>query len=137
MFLDSFDAETAKTIFKHLGRASAMMNALQIRALGGAMARVADDATAFAHRQRKFMVNVAALFQDPKEAATQDAWVKAFAEELHKDDATGYVNFLGDEGVERVRAAYPGGTWERLREIKAKYDPKNLFRLNQNIPPAN
>jgi len=48
-----------------------------------------------------------------------------------------YVNFLADEGEARVRDAYPGATWERLTAIKARYDPTNLFRLNQNIPPAN
>jgi FAD/FMN-containing dehydrogenase len=47
-----------------------------------------------------------------------------------------YVNFLSDEGEARVRAAYPGATWDRLAYIKAKYDPDNLFRLNQNIAPA-
>ena len=49
------------------------------------------------------------------------------------DDPAGYVNFLGDEGAARVRAAYPGATWERLTAIKHRYDPDNLFRLNQNI----
>jgi hypothetical protein len=47
-----------------------------------------------------------------------------------------YAGFLGDEGEERVRAAYPGSTWDRLAEVKAAYDPDNLFRLNQNITPA-
>jgi hypothetical protein len=47
-----------------------------------------------------------------------------------------YVNFLGNEGPARVREAYPGPTWDRLRKIKAAYDPTNLFRLNHNIPPA-
>jgi len=47
-----------------------------------------------------------------------------------------YVNFLGDEGVARIREAYPGATWDRLAAIKGRYDPTNLFRLNQNIPPA-
>jgi FAD/FMN-containing dehydrogenase len=52
------------------------------------------------------------------------------------DKGTAYVNFVGDEGQSRVRQAYPGQTWERLREVKEQYDPTNLFRLNQNIPPA-
>jgi FAD/FMN-containing dehydrogenase len=51
------------------------------------------------------------------------------------DDAA-YVNFLGREGPERVRAAYPGATWDRLVEVKRRYDPENLFRLNHNVPPA-
>jgi FAD/FMN-containing dehydrogenase len=82
------------------------------------------------------MVNVAAVYQRPDEAALHTAWANEFAEALHQGDAAGYVNFLGDEGAARVRAAYPGATWERLRAIKARYDPTNLFRLNQNIPPA-
>jgi FAD/FMN-containing dehydrogenase len=49
---------------------------------------------------------------------------------------TGSVNFLGDEGPERIRQAYPGKTWDRLRDIKRRYDPTNLFNGNQNIPPA-
>jgi FAD/FMN-containing dehydrogenase len=61
--------------------------------------------------------------------------VDEFASELRGGDRGAYVNFLGDEGPERVRSAYPGGTWERLRAIKDRYDPANLFRNNQNIPP--
>ena len=59
-----------------------------------------------------------------------------FADSSAGDDQGAYVNFLGDEGEAGVRAAYPGATWDRLREIKRRYDPDNLFRLNQNIPPA-
>jgi FAD/FMN-containing dehydrogenase len=62
--------------------------------------------------------------------------VEAFAAALDQGDDGAYVNFLLDEGEARVRAAYPGATWDRLRAIKAEYDPGNLFRLNQNIPPA-
>jgi FAD/FMN-containing dehydrogenase len=66
----------------------------------------------------------------------REAWVSEFAEALRQSDDGAYVNFLYDEGEARIRAAYPGATWDRLRSIKAKYDPNNLFRLNQNIPPA-
>jgi FAD/FMN-containing dehydrogenase len=55
---------------------------------------------------------------------------------LDQGDAGAYVNFLVDEGRDRVRAAYPGATWDRLASVKAKYDPTNLFRLNQTVPPA-
>ena len=115
----------------------AQMAAAEIRVLGGAMARVPADATAFAHRSSRIMVNVAALYERPDEAAVHEPWVKAFAVALRQEsDGGAYVNFLGDEGEERVREAYPGSTWERLVEIKRRYDPTNLFRLNQNIPPA-
>ena len=81
------------------------------------------------------MVNVAALYERPDEKATHQAWVNNFAATLQQGDGGAYVNFLGEEGEARVRAAYPGSTWQRLAAIKARYDPTNLFRLNQNIPP--
>jgi len=55
---------------------------------------------------------------------------------LRQGEPGAYVNFVGDEGAARVREAYPGWTWQRLAAIKRDYDPENLFRLNQNIPPA-
>jgi FAD/FMN-containing dehydrogenase len=112
------------------------MAAAQLRVLGGAMARVPADATAFAHRASKIMVNVAALYDRPDQKATHEAWVAEFAEAIQQSDNGAYVNFLGEDGEERIRAAYPGGTFDRLAAIKAKYDPTNLFHLNQNILPA-
>jgi hypothetical protein len=99
------------------------------------MARVPAQATAFAHRASRFMVNVAALYQRPEDKDEHRAWVDRFAAVLQDGDARVYVNFLGDEGQARVRQAYPGPTWERLAAVKARYDPTNLFHLNQNIPP--
>jgi FAD/FMN-containing dehydrogenase len=136
MFVDTIGRAEAETILEHLGTSTAMMGVAQLRTLGGAMARVPADATAFAHRQSKIMVNVAALYERPDEVAVHGPWVEAFAAALHQGDDGAYVNFLGDEGEARIRAAYPGSTWDRLRQIKARYDPTNLFRLNQNIPPA-
>jgi len=104
--------------------------------LGGAMARVPSDATAFAHRQRRIMVNTAAIYQRLEEAEAHREWVERFAAALRRGDPGVYVNFLGDEGEARVREAYPEATWNRLRAIKRRYDPDNVFRLNQNIPPA-
>jgi FAD/FMN-containing dehydrogenase len=136
MFVDTIGRAEAETILEHLATSTAMMGVAQLRALGGAMARVPADATAFAHRQSKIMVNVAALYERPDEVAVHGPWVEAFAAALRQSDHGAYVNFLGDEGEARIRAAYPGSTWDRLRQIKARYDPTNLFRLNQNIPPA-
>jgi hypothetical protein len=100
------------------------------------MARVPSEATAFAHRTSRIMANVAALYETPDEGPTHEAWVRGLAGVLQGDDRGVYVGFLGDEGRARVRDAYPGPTWDRLAEIKRRYDPTNLFRLNQNVPPA-
>jgi hypothetical protein len=136
LFMDTVDRGVAETIVEYLRASDAMMRVAQIRVLGGAMARVPADATAFAHRSSRIMVNVAAFYEGPEDRPRREAWVADFAAALEQGDAGAYVNFLGDEGEERVRAAYPGSTWERLVEIKGRYDPTNLFRLNQNIPPA-
>jgi hypothetical protein len=137
MFVETIDRSVAQTIVEYLQASRAQMAVTQIRVLGGAMARVPADATAFAHRSSRIMVNVAALYGSPGEAAVHEGWVRAFAAALRQEGEGGaYVNFLGDEGEARVREAYPGSTWERLAEIKGRYDPSNLFRLNQNIPPG-
>jgi FAD/FMN-containing dehydrogenase len=111
------------------------MAAVQLRVLGGAMARVPSDATAFAHRDGRIMANVAAMYERPEQRPAQQAWVDGLADVLPRGERGAYVGFLGDEGEGRVRAAYPEPTWDRLAEIKTRYDPTNVFRLNQNVPP--
>jgi FAD/FMN-containing dehydrogenase len=96
---------------------------------------VPTEATAFAHRAGKIMGIVAVFYDGPSDRPAREAWAVAFAEALDQGVPGAYVNFLGDEGEARVRAAYPGSTWERLTAIKARYDPDNFFRRNQNIPP--
>jgi FAD/FMN-containing dehydrogenase len=135
MFLDSVEQDVAEMIVERLSSSDATMRATQLRVLGGAIARVPTDATAYAHRGSRIMTNVAAFYDGPEDKAVREAWVNEFAADLRQEDTGAYVNFLGDEGAERVRAAYPDGTWDRLTAIKARYDPTNLFRLNQNIPP--
>jgi len=136
MFLDGVDLRAAKAIVEHLQAATSPMAATQLRVLGGAVARVPADATAFAHRERRIIANVAAMYGRPEEASTYMPWVDGLAGALDQGDESAYVGFLGDEGEARVRAAYPGSTWDRLAAVKAQYDPTNLFRLNQNVPPA-
>jgi FAD/FMN-containing dehydrogenase len=136
MFIDRFDRGVAETVMQRLEASDAPMRAAQFRVLGGAMARVPADATAFAHRSSRIMVNIAAFYDGPQNLAEREAWVLGFMRELRQDDRGAYVNFLVDEGPERVHDAYPDGTFGRLAEIKRRYDPENLFRLNQNIPPA-
>lgn len=136
MFVDAVDHRMAEKIVDHLEASTAPMRVAQLRVLGGAMARVPVEATAFAHRQRRIMVTVAAVYERPDEAATHEPWVTDFALSLRQGDTGAYVGFLNDDGKERIREAYPGPTWDRLVAIKGRYDPTNLFGFNQNIPPA-
>jgi FAD/FMN-containing dehydrogenase len=82
------------------------------------------------------MVNVAAFYDGEADRPAKEAWVTGLSGALDQGDDAAYVNFLADEGEARLRAAYPGATWDRLAAIKSRYDPENLFRLNQNVPPG-
>lgn len=136
MFVDRIDRPVAETIVGTLEASDATMRVAQLRVLGGAMARVPADATAFAHRASRIMANLAAFYEGPDDRTVREAWVADFEAALRQDDTGAYVNFLVDEGPARVRDAYPGPTWDRLAAVKARYDPTNLFHRNQNIPPA-
>jgi FAD/FMN-containing dehydrogenase len=137
MFVDTVDRRVAETIVDHLQASDAALRFAQLRVLGGAMARVPADATAFAHRTSPLMVNVAALYDGPADQAARAAWVEEFAAALRQGEPGAYVGFLADEDQVRVRQAYPGRTWDRLAAIKARWDPTNLFHRNQNIPQIN
>jgi FAD/FMN-containing dehydrogenase len=136
MLMDTIDTTVAAMILERLQASDASLRVAQLRVLGGAMARVPADATAFAHRASRIMVNVAAFYDGPDDKPRRERWVTELAAALNQGNDGAYVNFLDDEGEARVRAAYPGATWDRLRAIKKRYDPTNLFRRNQNIPPA-
>jgi FAD/FMN-containing dehydrogenase len=109
---------------------------VQIRVLGGAMARVPAADTAFAHRSAPIVVAIIDAYEDPASDAAELAWTEALHAALAPDASGVYSNFLQDEGEDRLRDAYPGGTYERLAAIKRRYDPTNFFHLNQNIRPA-
>jgi len=136
-FVDRFSVEDAARMLAALEACPSPMKMGQVRVLGGAYSRIATDATAFAHRKSKVMVAFLAMYEGGAEVTAHfDRWATSALDTVSKTNAVAYVNFLGLEGGEGLRAAYPGSTWDRLRQIKAKYDPENLFRLNQNIPPA-
>ena len=109
---------------------------VQLRVLGGAMSRVATDATAFAYRDAQAMIMVGHM--GPKSAHTDylHASMEQIWQAIRPYAAGAYVNFLADEGEERVHDAYPPATYARLVALKNRYDPTNLFRLNQNIKPT-
>jgi FAD binding domain/Berberine and berberine like len=133
MFVDQVDRAVAETIVGYLEASDATVRVAQLRVLGGAMARVPADATAFAHRASPIMVNVAAFYDGSADRAVRQRWVAEFADALQQRDTGAYVGFLGDEGQARVHDAYPGSAWERLAAVKGRYDPTNLFHRNQNI----
>ena len=136
LFLDRVDRDVAETIIDRLRSSDATMRVAQLRVLGGQVARIPAESTAFAHRTSRILVSLAAFYEGPEDRLVREGWLGQFDEALRQGDAGAYVNFLADEGQERVRAAYPGSTWDRLRAVKRRYDPTNLFRLNHNIPPA-
>jgi FAD/FMN-containing dehydrogenase len=105
--------------------------------IDGAASRVPADATAFAYRDGGWAGVIVGVDPDPANAAKVSQWAKDYWEELHPTSAGGaYVNFLMDEGQDRVKAAYRGN-YERLSEVKRRYDPDNVFHINQNIQPGN
>jgi FAD/FMN-containing dehydrogenase len=122
-------------VLNRIETAAAAQSVVQLRVLGGEVARVPAADTAFAHRDARVMLNVVAMYADPEERPRHEAWVTATARAL-ADTEGAYVGFLGDQGEDGVRAAYPGATYERLAAIKGEYDPDNVFRRNQNITPA-
>ena len=136
VFLDALDDAAVDTILQRMSAPTSPMAMTQIRVLGGRMAEVPSDATAFAHRDAPVMVVLITLFEDPAEKPVHEAWTHAFYEELRPRSVGVYSNFLEAEGEARIREAYPTATYERLADVKRRYDPTNLFRLNQNIRPT-
>jgi FAD/FMN-containing dehydrogenase len=108
-----------------------------IASLGGAINRVPADATAYPHRDIEFLMNVHTRWISPSEDKACVAWARSFYDSA-APFATGgvYVNFMPDDEAQRVRTGAYGANYERLAKIKAKYDPKNLFRVNQNVAPT-
>ena len=135
-FTNGLDRDLAETLIKHARAMASPYGAVQLRPLGGAVSRVPAGATAFAHRHQSMMLSAWGAWTDPAEAAQNVAWLqRAWAEIGPKMDGA-YVNFLENEGPERLKDAYPELTRQRLAAIKGRYDPTNFFRINQNIRPA-
>ena len=104
---------------------------------GGAVARVAEDATPMTKRSSKWVSHPFALWEDPADSAANIEWAKGFRRDIaHHANGGIYLNFIGNEGEDRIRAAYGDEKYGRLQRIKAEYDPDNVFRGNQNIKPA-
>ena len=116
-------------------RVPALNSTMHIYPINGACNRVAPDATAFAYREARFATVIAGMWPDPADNAKNTKWVKDYYKALEPHSmSAGYVNFMAGDDAGRVRDNYRGN-WDRLVATKRKYDPDNLFHLNQNIRP--
>jgi FAD/FMN-containing dehydrogenase len=121
---------------EHLATITSPLSDLKLTALGGAAGRVPAGATAFAHRDAPYVLNINARWPPVDGPDVHRAWARDLWAAMRVYSAGGpYVNFLNDEGGDRVRAAYGEATYRRLVAVKNAYDPDNVFRVNQNIPP--
>jgi len=136
MFADTLSDAALDAMLVAMEHASSPFSLVQLRGLGGAMARVDNHTTAFAHRDRRYFVAIIGLWLDAADdPAAHSAWTESLWQTIRREGSGVYVNFLENEGAHRVRDAYPPATFARLVKIKRTYDPQNIFRFNQNIPP--
>jgi FAD/FMN-containing dehydrogenase len=136
-YLHSLDDRVIDTLIEHADKMGAPFAAVHIHHVEGAVSRVSDDAMAFGHRDAPFILNIVGMWMTASETGTHIAWAREFARTVQPySTGSQYINFLGDEGEERVKSAYGARKFSRLVELKNKYDPKNLFQLNQNIRPS-
>ena len=134
-YLAGLDDATIDVILGHTTSIPAPFGQVHLHQLGGAVG-AAQDSGASGHRGAGFLLNIVGTWADPAETERGTAWVRGFAAAVEPHAMGAYVNFMGDEGDARIRAAYEPATFARLRELKAQLDPTNVFRLNQNVPPA-
>lgn len=138
IFVPGFDPEAVDIVTRWMSQPASDSALLHVRILGGAAAKLPNDATAFAWRDQAALLWIIADFTGApgSELPIHDRWAAQFRDALGAKGIGTYVNFMADEGPEAVRSAYPGATWDRLRAVKSRYDPENVFGRNQNIPPA-
>jgi FAD/FMN-containing dehydrogenase len=135
-FLKQLDDAAIDTLIEQYGRITSPLSALLLEQFGGAVKRVPKEATAFPHRDADFNLAIISRWTDPSDADRHIAWARGVQAAIKPHAAGTYVNYLGEEGEDRVRAAYGADTFDRLVALKNTYDPKNLFSLNQNIKPT-
>ncbi|MFK5647921.1 FAD-binding oxidoreductase [Ornithinimicrobium sp. LYQ121] len=134
-FYDQITDEAVHAHQRHGSRPPTSLSTMHLYPVDGAVTRVPEDATAFPHRSGGWAGVVVGIDPDPGNRELITGWSRAYWEALRPSAAGGaYVNFLMEEGADRVRAAYRGN-YDRLARVKARYDPDNTFRVNQNIPP--
>ncbi len=136
-FVDELTDKAIDAHVKHASKSPSELSLMHLYPIDGAVRDVAPDATAWGARRAQWSMVIAGIDPDPKKARELKRWASDYWSAVHKfnNHGGGYVNFMmADEGEGRVRAAY-GPNYDRLVEVKRKYDPQNLFRVNHNIAP--
>ena len=135
-WLDELTDDAISTLVEHVGRISSPLSQVILSRMGGAVARVPAEATAFPHRQARNLLWIVSAWHPGEDEEPHLQWAREISDAMKPHAAGGvYVNALGDEPADRVRSAY-GTNWQRLTEIKRRYDPDNVFHRNANIQPA-
>jgi FAD/FMN-containing dehydrogenase len=135
-FLTSLSDEVIDIILQHFEGMTSPLSAILLEQFGGAVSRVGAGETAFPHRSSEYNVAIISRWTDPAGADAHIAWTRSLHEALKPHSSGVYVNYLGEEGEDRVRDAYGPELYQRLVSLKTRYDPTNFFRLNQNIRPG-
>jgi FAD/FMN-containing dehydrogenase len=139
-FLKGLDTQAINVIIDHVAKAPSPHSAVAIEQFSGAVNRVSINDTAFNHRGARYNLLIVGIWTDAAAKADNVRWVRELWDAMAPHSSGGvYVNYLGqeaDEGTERVKSAYGAEKYARLVALKQKYDPTNLFRLNQNIKPS-
>jgi FAD/FMN-containing dehydrogenase len=135
-YLAELSDEAIATIIEHAPRMRSPLSSFYLQHLGGEIARADRTRAAFGHRDGLFDFAILTVWRDPAQTAEHVAWAREFFDAMEPHAHGVYVNNLGTEGADRVRAAYAPATYAKLVALKNTYDPGNVFRLNQNIAPS-
>lgn len=135
-YLAELSDDAIATIIEHAPRMRSPLSSFYLQHLGGEIARPDRSTAAFGHRDGLFDFAILTVWRDPAETAEHVAWTREFCDAMAPHAHGVYVNNLGTEGADRVKAAYAPDTYAKLVALKDTYDPHNVFHLNQNIAPS-
>jgi FAD/FMN-containing dehydrogenase len=136
-FLRDLSDDAIATLVEHFRAVPSAFSALAIEPFGGAVARVGVGETAFPHRDAKFSLVIVSMWTDPAESATNIRWTRELWTGIQPfSHEAVYVNYLDTDDTDRLHDAYDTATYRRLQQVKERYDPENVFRVNQNIAPS-
>jgi hypothetical protein len=135
-YIDAITDDLIATLADHAPRMPSPLSSFYFQHLGGAISRTGAEHAAFGHRDAEFDFTILTVWEDPAQTPENMTWASDFFGAMQPHSTGVYVNNLGIEGADRVRAAYAPATYDRLVGLKNTYDPRNVLRLNQNIAPG-